>query len=72
MIWCPRDRLREDHYGQFLLKGGTSLSKGYGLIDRFSEDIDLLLLPGQSDRHDGAVERLLGDIGQTIEATVDG
>ena len=25
----------------FVFKGGTSLSKGYALIDRFSEDIDL-------------------------------
>lgn len=30
----------------FALKGGTSLSKGYGLIDRFSEDIDILIHPG--------------------------
>ena len=29
----------------FELKGGTSLSKGYGLIDRFSEDIDILIRP---------------------------
>jgi hypothetical protein len=29
----------------FELKGGTSLSKGYGLIDRFSEDIDILIHP---------------------------
>jgi len=29
----------------FFLKGGTSLSKGYGLIDRFSEDIDILIEP---------------------------
>lgn len=27
----------------FAFKGGTSLSKVYGLIDRFSEDIDLIL-----------------------------
>ncbi len=27
-------------------KGGTSLSKGFGLIERFSEDIDLKLEPG--------------------------
>lgn len=27
----------------FYLKGGTSLSKGYGIIDRFSEDIDILI-----------------------------
>ena len=30
---------------KFELKGGTSLSKGYGLIDRFSEDIDILIHP---------------------------
>lgn len=27
----------------FAFKGGTSLSKAYGLIERFSEDIDLIL-----------------------------
>lgn len=27
----------------FTFKGGTSLSKCYGLIQRFSEDIDLIL-----------------------------
>lgn len=30
---------------QFQLKGGTSLSKGFGLIDRFSEDIDMHINP---------------------------
>lgn len=29
----------------FELKGGTSLSKGWGCIDRFSEDIDILIHP---------------------------
>ena len=29
----------------FELKGGTSLSKGYGLINRFSEDIDIRIEP---------------------------
>jgi hypothetical protein len=28
---------------RFLFKGGTSLSKGYGLISRFSEDIDITI-----------------------------
>ena len=27
-------------------KGGTSLSKGFGLIQRFSEDLDMMILPG--------------------------
>lgn len=29
----------------FELKGGTSLSKGYGIIERFSEDIDIRIEP---------------------------
>ncbi len=29
------------------LKGGTSLSKGYGIIHRFSEDIDLKIIPSK-------------------------
>ncbi len=29
----------------FELKGGTSLSKGYQLIHRFSEDIDIKIMP---------------------------
>ncbi len=36
--------LTQQNY-QFELKGGTSLSKGYGLIYRFSEDIDIQLHP---------------------------
>ena len=43
--------------GDFVLKGGTSLSKGYGLIQRFSEDIDVLVLPG--DRGRGATDTLM-------------
>ena len=30
---------------EFELKGGTSLSKGYKIIDRFSEDIDIHIKP---------------------------
>ena len=30
---------------EFQLKGGTSLSKGHGIINRFSEDIDILIVP---------------------------
>ena len=37
----------------FYLKGGTSLSKGFQIIDRFSEDIDILIKPqdGQSVKY---------------------
>lgn len=30
---------------KFELKGGTSLSKGFGIIERFSEDIDIQIYP---------------------------
>jgi len=30
---------------QYELKGGTSLSKGWGIIDRFSEDVDIKIFP---------------------------
>lgn len=30
---------------KYELKGGTSLSKGWGLLNRFSEDVDLKILP---------------------------
>jgi len=33
---------------EFELKGGTSLSKGYKIIDRFSEDIDIHIKPSSS------------------------
>ncbi len=39
---------------QFLFKGGTSLSKGWGLIERFSEDIDLLFRTEQNGKPIGA------------------
>lgn len=32
-----------DYSNHLSFKGGTSLSKGYGIIERFSEDIDLIL-----------------------------
>jgi predicted nucleotidyltransferase component of viral defense system len=33
----------------FELKGGTSLSKGFGLIHRFSEDIDIRIDPPEGN-----------------------
>src|SRR5947209_13608176 len=38
----------------FALKGGTSLSKGFQIIDRFSEDIDIRIEPPEG--HDRSEE----------------
>jgi hypothetical protein len=45
--------------GWFVLKGGTSLSKGYNLIDRFSEDVDILVNPAKNDSAKSREQRLL-------------
>ena len=46
--------------GGFLVKGGTSLSKGYGIIDRFSEDVDILVVRYADHSATSAETRLLG------------
>lgn len=40
-----------------IFKGGTSLSKGWHLIDRFSEDIDLLVASSKDDIRLGQAAR---------------
>lgn len=55
---------------EFELKGGTSLSKGYGLIHRFSEDIDIhirtnfgLQIEGKEDKsHVKAARKVFYDV----------
>ncbi len=49
-----------------VFKGGTALSKCYGLIERFSEDIDLVILrnPGESDNQ---LKNRIRSISKTVE-----
>lgn len=51
---------RESHPDDWIFKGGTSLSKGYRLIQRFSEDIDVLVL--QHGRGETARDRVMKGI----------
>lgn len=41
MVWSLRHLFASPHADHLVFKGGTSLSKAYGAIRRFSEDIDL-------------------------------
>ena len=44
VCWVLKQLFADPELGNHLVfKGGTSLSKVFGLIDRFSEDIDLVL-----------------------------
>jgi hypothetical protein len=55
---------------RLLFKGGTSLSKGYGLIDRFSEDIDITVFR-EDIGHRATVEELEGLSGKKRAARLD-
>ncbi len=51
-----------------VFKGGTSLSKAYRLIHRFSEDVDLIVVtPGESK---GAAHRCLKSIATAVEDAI--
>ncbi len=76
----------DDAYVVF--KGGTSLSKAFHLIERFSEDVDVLLVVTRAFTKDfgkGSVDKILkhvcsrvgadlgiGEIGQTLEGSGKG
>jgi len=62
--------LNRVHAGDFILKGGTSLSKGYGVTNRFSEDIDLLIIPGERGR--GATDTLIKSMADDAAEAVGG
>jgi len=56
--------LAESHSDHVVFKGGTSLSKGWGLTQRFSEDIDLVVDVGT--RGESARDSLLKAIAQDV------
>jgi predicted nucleotidyltransferase component of viral defense system len=41
VVWALRHLFTGPHAQHLVFKGGTSLSKAYGVIRRFSEDVDL-------------------------------
>src|ERR1035437_3221576 len=52
---------RSKHKGTVVFKGGTSLSKAYRLINRFSEDIDLAIIQ-EKGTSGNAIKNLIKDI----------
>ena len=41
VVWSLRHLFAAPYASHLVFKGGTSLSKAYGVIQRFSEDVDL-------------------------------
>ena len=63
-------RILEQTAGNLIIfKGGTSLSKGWGLIERFSEDVDIFLDPAAFDPALGkkGIDRELKKLKEAIE-----
>lgn len=52
----------------FVFKGGTSLSKCYRMIGRFSEDIDVLILP--NGRGANAIDKLMKNMAEAAGAAL--
>lgn len=71
--------LEHDPNLRVIFKGGTSLSKGFGIIERFSEDIDVVLVPGTRPPKKGSkrdylkplTERVMRDVGCPPDARED-
>lgn len=61
--------IEQEAGGKVIFKGGTSLSKGWNLIQRFSEDIDIFLDPTAFDPPLGkkAIDRELKKLRQALE-----
>lgn len=57
---------RSEHPVRTIFKGGTSLSRAYGLIERFSEDVDLLVGFPAVEVSMGARERVLKGIRDAV------
>jgi hypothetical protein len=55
-----------EYNGQSYFKGGTSLSKAYNLIRRFSEDLDLFVFTGDTKSSKSAEKRLLKNLADFI------
>ena len=54
-------------HDKVVFKGGTSLSKAYNCIDRFSEDVDLAILKGEG-MNDYRLNKLIKAVEKSITA----
>lgn len=63
-------RLANEFKPDFVFKGGTSLTKALHVTNRFSEDIDVLIV--KSDKSWGACDRLMKDMAAAVAEALDG
>lgn len=56
---------KSKHANVSVFKGGTSLSKGYNLIDRFSEDVDIAII-NDDHKSGNAIKTIIRDIEKEV------
>jgi predicted nucleotidyltransferase component of viral defense system len=71
------NRLSKSKYARdSVFKGGTSLSKGFGLINRFSEDVDIAIIH-ENDKSGNEIKNIIRTVekkmaGELTEIQMDG
>lgn len=67
-VTCALHAVFHDPIGEHtVFKGGTALSKCFGLIERFSEDIDLVVKHDE-DETDNQLKRRIKKVGQVVNS----
>lgn len=61
---------KSKHAYQTVFKGGTSLSKGFGLINRFSEDVDIAIIKSE-DRSGNVIKNIIRNVEKEITGELD-
>lgn len=70
VTFCLKNLSQSEYLNKVVFKGGTSLSKAFKCINRFSEDIDLAIIPGEQSSQD-QIKKLLRNVDHTVAAGLD-
>ena len=69
VTYALRAIFHDDIGKETVFKGGTALSKCFGMIERFSEDIDLVVKQG-GDETDNQLKRKIKKVGQVVHSVM--
>lgn len=68
VTYLLKNLVKSEFANEFVFKGGTCLSKAYNLIERFSEDIDLLMLETEKTQSKTQKEKRLVALREYIDS----
>jgi hypothetical protein len=71
VTYLLKNLVKSEFANEFIFKGGTCLSKAYSLIERFSEDIDLLMLETEKTQSKTQKEKRLVALREYVNSLDD-